>query len=176
MPPTDARVRARSGLIVAPMTAGHADEVLAIHQEGLDAGDASFETVAPDWRTWDARHLPHHRLVATTRAAGRVLGWVAVSRVSERRVYAGVVESHIYVRAEARGEGVSSALLQALVQSTEETGLWTIQTSVFPEDTENVALHRAHGFRIVGLRERIGRQGDRWRDVLVLERRSPTID
>lgn len=167
--------RSRRELVIAPMTARHADEVLAIHQAGLDTGDAGFETAAPDWATWDADHLPHHRLVALDGAGDRVLGWVAVSGVSDRRVYAGVVEHSVYVHRQVRGRGVGSALLRCLVSSTEEAGIWTIQTSIFPENTGSVALHRAHGFRIVGLRERVGRQHGRWRDVLLLERRSPTV-
>lgn len=167
----------RSGreLVIVPMTARHAREVLAIYQAGLDTGDAGFETTAPDWATWDAGHLPHHRLVAADRVSGQVLGWAAVTSVSDRRVYAGVVELNVYVHPEARGRGVGTALLRALISSTEEAGIWTIETRIFPENTRSVAMHRAHGFRIVGLRERIGRQGSQWRDVLLLERRSPTI-
>lgn len=172
------REERRSGResVIVPMTSRHAGEVLAIQQAGLDTGDASFETAVPDWATWDAEHLPHHRLVAADRVSGQVLGWAAVIRVSDRRVYAGVVEHSVYVHPEARGRGVGSTLLRALISSTEQAGIWTIETRIFPENTRSVAMHRAHGFRIVGLRERIGRQGGRWRDVLLLERRSPTID
>ena len=166
--------RVRRDLVIAPLTVRHAEEVLAIYQHGLDTGDASFETTAPDWSSWDAAHLPHHRLVATDRVSGKVLGWVAVSRISDRRVYAGVVEASIYMHPEARNRGVGSALLRALVHSTEEAGIWTVQASIFPENTDSIALHRAHSFRIVGLRERIGRHNGQWRDVLLLERRSPT--
>lgn len=168
--------RSRGELVITPMTQRHAEEVLAIYQDGLDSGDPSFETAAPDWSTWDSEHLPHHRLVALDRGRGHVLGWIAVSPVSERRVYAGVVEHSVYVHPRARGRGVGSALLRALVSSTEEAGIWTIQTRIFPENTQGVALHRAHGFRIVGLRERFGRQHGQWRDVLLLERRSPKVD
>ena len=167
--------RTRRDLVIAPLTAHHADEVLAIYQRGLDTGEASFDTTAPDWAIWDEAHLPHHRLVAVDRVGGEVLGWTAVSQVSERRVYAGVVEASTYIRPEARSRGVGSALLRALIHSTEEAGIWTVQASIFPENTDSIALHRAHSFRIVGLRERIGRHGGQWRDVLLLERRSPTV-
>lgn len=175
MTATGEDARAQRELVVTPMTPSHAEEVLAIYQAGLDTRDASLELTAPDWVTWDATHLPHHRLVAIDRVSGQVLGWVAVSRVSDRRVYAGVVEHSVYVHSQVRGRGVGSVLLRSLVASTEEAGIWTIQTSIFPENTRSVALHRAHGFRIVGLRERIGRQNGQWRDILLLERRSPTV-
>lgn len=168
--------RTRREVVIAPMTPGHAEEVLAIHQAGLDTGQASLEVTVPDWATWDAEHLPHHRLVAADHVDGHVLGWTAVSPVSDRRVYAGVVENELYVRPEARGRGVGSALLRALISSTEEAGIWTIEARIFPENTRSIAMHRARGFRIVGLRERIGRQGGHWRDVLLLERRSPVVD
>lgn len=175
MTATGEDARSQRELVIAPMTPHHAEEVLEIYQAGLDTRDAGLEMTAPDWATWDATHLPHHRLVALDRVSGRVLGWVAVSRVSDRRVYAGVVEHSVYVDSRIQGRGVGSALLRSLVASTEEAGIWTIQTSIFPENTRSIALHRAHGFRIVGLRERIGRQNGSWRDVLLLERRSPAV-
>lgn len=156
------------------MTDEHGPEVLAIYQAGLDTGNASFEVRAPDWPRWDAGHLPAHRFVAAE--ADRVLGWVAVSPVSGRPVYAGVVELSVYVDPAARGRGVGSALLTALIESTEADGIWTIQTGIFPENTASLALHERAGFRVVGLRERIGQHHDRWRDVTFLERRSSKTD
>ena len=156
---------------IAPMTDVHGPDVLAIYQAGLDTGNASFEVRAPDWARWDAGHLAAHRFVALD--GKRVLGWVAVSAVSSRTVYAGVVELSVYVDPGARGRGVGSALLTALVESTENAGIWTIQTGIFPENTASLALHQRAGFRIVGTRERIGRHHGRWRDVTFLERRSP---
>ena len=153
------------------MTDDHGAAVLAIYQAGLDTGNASFETSAPDWARWDAAHLPAHRFVATD-DAGRVLGWVAVSPVSSRAVYAGVVELSVYVDPAARGQGVGSALLAALTESTDAAGIWTIQTGIFPENTASLALHERAGFRVVGTRERIGQHHGRWRDVVFLERRS----
>jgi L-amino acid N-acyltransferase YncA len=160
--------------MIRPMTAGDAGAVLAIYQTGLDTGEASFEHTAPDWATFDAGRLAAHRLVAVD-PADTVLGWVAVTPVSARAVYAGVVEHSIYVDPAARGRGIGGALLRALIASTEAGGIWTIQSGIFPENTASLALHHSCGFRTVGVRERIARQGDRWRDVVLLERRSPLI-
>lgn len=160
-----------------PMTAADAGSVLAIFQAGIDGGNASLEAAAPDWAAFDGSKLPGHRLVAVE-DPGRVLGWVAVSRVSARAVYAGVVEHSVYVDPAAQGRGVGRALLDALIVSTEAAGIWTIQSGVFPENAASLALHHAAGFRTVGVRERIGRhasQGNRWRDVVLIERRSPHV-
>jgi phosphinothricin acetyltransferase len=164
-----------TGVTVTPMSAGHADEVLAIYRAGIDEGDATFETTAPDWETFDAARLREHRFVALAED-GAVLGWVAASPVSDRCVYAGVVEHSVYVAPAARGRGVAAALLRALVESTEAAGIWTIQSGIFPENTASLALHERAGFRVIGVRERIGRHHGRWRDVVLLERRSPAVD
>jgi L-amino acid N-acyltransferase YncA len=158
---------------IEPMTEAHAAAVLAIYQAGIDEGDATFETQAPAWPEFTAARLPGHRYVARTGAD--VLGWVAVSPVSGRCVYAGVVEHSVYVHPAARGQGVGRQLLDTLITSTEAAGIWTIQSGIFPENTASVALHHAVGFRDVGIRERIGQHYGRWRDVLLLERRSPLI-
>jgi L-amino acid N-acyltransferase YncA/2-polyprenyl-3-methyl-5-hydroxy-6-metoxy-1,4-benzoquinol methylase len=167
-------IRATKPVRVVAMTAEHADQVLAIHQAGLDTGHASFETAAPGWAAWDAAHLPEHRLVALG-PHGRVLGWAAVTAVSSRCVYAGVVEHSVYVDPEARGRGVGHALLAALIASTENAGIWTIQSGVFPENTASRELHRRAGFREIGVRERLGRHHGGWRDVVMIERRSPRV-
>ena len=144
--------------------------MLAIYQEGLDSGNASFEAEAPAWPAFDATRLPGHRYVAAE--GGEVLGWVAAAPVSGRCAYAGVVEHSVYVARLARGRGIGAALLQALIGSTEAAGVWTIQSGIFPENTASVRLHYRAGFRLVGVGERIGRHHGRWRDVLLLERRS----
>lgn len=156
-----------------PMSPGDADRVLAIYQLGLDGGDASFEVTAPTWAAFDASRIAAHRFVAV--ADGLVLGWVAVTPTSSRPVYAGVVEHSVYVDPAAQGRGVGRLLLDALITSTEAAGIWTIQSGIFPENTASLALHRRAGFRVIGVRERIGRHHDRWRDVVLLERRSPTV-
>lgn len=149
--------------------------VLAIYQAGLDTGNASFETAAPEWAAFDAARLPQHRHVAIDEG-GRVVGWVAISAVSARPVYAGVVEHGVYVDPGARGRGVGRLLIATLIDSTETAGIWTIQSGVFPENAASLALHRAAGFRAIGIRERVGRHYGVWRDVVLLERRSPVID
>ncbi len=162
---------------IRPMRERDAARVLAIYQTGLDSGHASFEPAAPAWEAFDAGKLAEHRLVAVD-AGGTVLGWVAASAVSSRCVYAGVVEHSVYVDPAARGRGVGRALLDGLIASTEGAGIWTIQSGIFPENAASLALHRAAGFRTVGVRERIGRhasQGNRWRDVVFVERRSPRV-
>jgi phosphinothricin acetyltransferase len=160
---------------IVPMTAEHADAVLAIYQAGVDEGNATFETSVPDWTTFDRSKLPDHRFVALD-GAGTVLGWVAAVAVSDRCAYAGVVEHSVYVSPDARGSGVGRALLDALAESTEAAGIWTIQSGLFPENTASLALHRAAGYREVGRRERIGQQHGRWRDVILVERRSAALD
>jgi L-amino acid N-acyltransferase YncA len=158
---------------IEPMTDAHAGAMLAIYQAGIEEGNATFETRAPGWPAFTAARLPGHRFVAV--AAGQVTGWVAASPVSGRGVYAGVVEHSVYVDPAARGRGTGRALLATLIASTEAAGIWTIQSSVFPENTATLALHRAAGFRVVGTRERIARHHGRWRDTLLLERRSQVV-
>lgn len=161
-------------LSIVPMTPAHADQVLTIYQLGIDEGESTFETTAPTWETFDSVKLPEHRYVAVD-ATGGVLGWVAVIRVSDRCAYAGVVDHSVYVHPAARGRGVGRALLDALIASTEAAGIWTIQSGVFPENTASLALHRKAGFRVIGIRERIGRHHGVWRDVMLIERRSPVV-
>jgi phosphinothricin acetyltransferase len=153
------------------MTPADATAVLTIYQAGLDTGQASFETTAPAWDTFDQTKLPRHRHVAVS-AAGGVLGWTAVTAVSPRAVYHGVVEHSIYVDPDTRGRGIGAALLDALTASTEADGIWTIQTAIFPENTASLRLHQQAGFRVVGTRQRIGCHHGPWRDVILLERRS----
>ena len=156
---------------IEPMTAADANAVLLIYAEGIVAGDATFQTEPPAWAEWDAGHLPTPRLVARE-PGGNILGWCALSPVSRRAVYAGVLEESVYVAADARGHGVGRALLEAMVRESEAAGLWTLQAGVFPENAASLALHEACGFRVVGERERIGRHHGVWRDVVLMERRS----
>ena len=159
---------------VTPMTAEHAEAVLAIYQSGLDTGNASFETTAPDWARWDAAHLPDHRFVAVDED-GAVLGWIAGTPVSSRSVYAGVLEHSIYVHPEHHGRGLGKLLLDTYITATENAGVWTLQSGIFPENLGSLALHERAGFRVVGRRERIGRQHGNWRDVVLIERRSTLV-
>ncbi|OKK16172.1 phosphinothricin acetyltransferase [Streptomyces sp. CB00455] len=152
----------------------HAEQVLGIYQAGIAEGDATFETQAPDWAAFDKAKLPDHRFVAVG-DDGRVVGWVAASAVSDRCAYAGVIEHSVYVHPDARGRGVARALLDALISSTEAAGTWTIQSGIFPENTASLTVHVRAGFRVIGTRERIGRHHGVWRDVVLLERRSPNV-
>jgi L-amino acid N-acyltransferase YncA len=147
--------------------------VQAIYEAGIATGDATFETGAPSWEAWDAAQLAAHRLVASE--GDRVLGWAALAAVSDRCAYAGVAEDSIYVAADAQGRGVGRLLLGALVSGAEQAGIWTVQTGIFPENQASVRLHQGCGFRVVGVRERLGQLHGRWRDVLLLERRSSLI-
>lgn len=164
---------ASPALRIAPLVPDHAEQVLAVYGAGIAEGNATFETEPPSWEAFDAARLPEHRFVALDGAT--VLGWVAASKVSDRCAYAGVVEHSVYVHPDARGRGVARALLDALIASTEAAGVWTIQSGVFPENLASLALHERAGFRVIGRRERIGRHYGVWRDVLLVERRSPRI-
>lgn len=158
---------------IEPLRREHWDDVARIYAEGIATRQATFETTVPGWEVWDAAHLPDHRFVAVRHT--RVVGWAALSRVSDRCVYGGVAENSVYVAEDARGQGVGRALLDALVASSEAAGIWTIQTGIFPENEASVRLHERAGFRIVGRRERLGKLDGVWRDVLLLERRSPLV-
>jgi phosphinothricin acetyltransferase len=144
--------------------------VKAIYEQGIATRRATFETEAPSWDTWDAGHLAEPRLVAER--DGEVLGWAALSPVSRRPCYAGVVEESVYVAEQARGQGVGIALLGRICADAEASGAWTIQTSIFPENVASIELHRRCGFRVVGTRERIGQLDGSWRDTVLMERRS----
>ncbi|HEX6894640.1 MAG TPA: GNAT family N-acetyltransferase [Bryobacteraceae bacterium] len=145
-------------------------QVRKIYVEGIATGNATFETEAPSWEKWDSGHLQSCRLAACT--GTEVLGWAALSPVSSRRVYAGVTEVSVYVGSAAQSKGVGRALLAALIRSAESAGIWTLQAGIFPENIASIQLHKSLGFREVGRREKIGKMVDRWRDVMLLERRS----
>ena len=147
-------------------------DVRRIYEEGLATGVGSFEIAAPSWEEWNAARLPHSRLVAR---AQTILGWAALSPVSQRSCYAGVAEVAVYVAATARGEGVGRALLEALVLSAEAHGIWTLQAATIAENTASLALQARCGFREVGRRERIAKRGARWHDTVITERRSKSV-
>lgn len=151
--------------------------VREIYVEGIATEQATFETEAPDWERWDAGHLLQCRLVARSGDGipNSIFGWAALSPVSKRTVYAGVAEVSVYVAASARGRGVGGALMRALIEASEQHGVWTLQSSVFPENRASIALHLNHGFRELGRRERIAQLYGVWRDTIVLERRSRVV-
>ena len=162
------------GGLVRPMTAADWPAVEAIYAAGISTGNATFETAPPDWARYDSTRLAEHRLVRLD-DSGSVVGWIAATAVSERCVYRGVVEHSVYVHPDAAGTGVGSALWRAFITSTEAAGIWTIQSGVFPENQASLRLHAAASFRVVGIRERLGRHHGTWRDVVLIERRSPRI-
>lgn len=159
--------------VIDQMRDGDWEQVRAIYLEGIHTGDATFETEAPSWERWDESHLSFARLVLREDAA--VLGWAALSPVSKREVYRGVAEVTVYVAEAARGRGIGRALLEALIAESERNGIWTLQASIFPENTASLELHRRCGFREVGRRERIAQLHGIWRDTLLFERRSVAV-
>jgi len=167
-------------MAVAPVVAidelrpEHWPGVASVYAEGIATGRATFETEVPSWEDWDAAHLAEHRFVALR--DGEVVGWVAVSPVSDRCVYGGVVENSVYVGEGVRGQGIGLRLLEQLAASTEAAGIWTIQTGIFPENDVSVRVHERAGFEVVGRRKRLGKLAGEWRDVLLLERRSEVVD
>jgi L-amino acid N-acyltransferase YncA len=149
------------------------EQVRSIYLEGIYSGHSTFETEAPTWEKWNDSHLQFGRLVMRDRDSIR--GWAALSPVSKRNVYRGVAELTVYVTENARGKGVGRALLEALIEKSEQNGIWTLQASIFPENTASVKLHLRCGFREVGRRERIAMQNNNWRDTLLFERRSQKV-
>jgi len=147
--------------------------VREIYRQGIGTGDATFQTAAPEWAEWDAGHLRHSRLVA--QRGGSIGGWAALSAVSRRECYAGVAEVSIYIAGEHRGRGLGRLLLAALIGESEAHGIWTLQAGIFPENRASITLHKNLGFRQVGVRERIGQRDGRWRDTVLLERRSQSV-
>jgi L-amino acid N-acyltransferase YncA len=160
-------------VVVRPLSDADWDAVLRIYAEGIATGEATFETEVPSREALTAKWLPGHRWVAER--DGRVVGWTAMTAVSPRECYAGVVETSVYVADEARGRGVGRALVARQVAAADAAGLWTLQTAIFPENVASIALHHRAGYRTVGVRERIARHHGRWRDTVLLERRSPYV-
>lgn len=171
-------LKAMPSMPIRPMTPADAEAVLAIYQQGIDTGEATFQAQAPDWEEWDAGHHPHSRLVFLNSEG--IAGWAALAPVSSRPVYAGVADISIYVATEAAGQGIGGQLMDAVIEAAEANGIWTIQAGIFPENTASIALHKKHGFRVVGTRERLGLmshgpKSGAWRDVVFMERRSTLI-
>lgn len=152
------------------MTADDWPAVQTIYLEGIATGNATFETDAPEWAAWDLAHLQKCRLVARLR--DETIGWAALTPVSGRCVYAGVAEVSVYVAERMRGKKVGRRLLSALVEESEKHGIWTLQAGIFPENTASIEVHKRCGFRMVGVREKLGKMNGIWRDVVLMERRS----
>jgi phosphinothricin acetyltransferase len=162
-----------SALEIVPITEAHWPGVREIYAQGIATRNATFETAVPTWQEWDGNHLPSCRVVG--KMDGEILGWAGLSAVSQRHVYCGVAEVSVYVAQRAWGEGVGTALLTALINESERNGIWTLQATILAENAISIRLHQKAGFRIVGTRERIGCLDGRWRDTVVLERRSKRV-
>ena len=155
--------------MIDQMKANDWEQVREIYLEGIRSGNSTFETDAPSWEKWNESHLVFARLVM--RDEETVAGWAALSPVSKRDVYRGVAEVTVYVTESAQGKGIGRALLEALIAESEKNGIWTLQASIFPENTASVELHLRCGFREVGRRERIAMHQGIWRDTILFERR-----
>ena len=149
------------------------EQVSKIYMEGIHTGDATFEINVPSWESWSSKHLSCCSIVACLE--NKILGWAAISPTSSRKVYSGVAEVSIYVSEECKGNGIGRALLKELIKLSENNGIWTLQAGIFPENKASINLHKKCGFRIVGIREKIGKMNDVWRDVVLMERRSEKI-
>ncbi len=159
--------------MIRNMRDNDAGAVLDIYRQGLDNGEASFETEPPDWPEWQRKYHAFCRLVWDDH--GEVYGWAALAPVSARHCYRGVAEVSIYVATGQLGRGIGGKLMTSLIDESEKQGIWSLYSSIFPENEATLKLHLNHGFREVGIRERIAQQHGRWRDTLILERRSKTV-
>lgn len=151
----------------------HWEAVKTIYEQGIATGNATFQTTAPTYQSWDDAHIKTCRLVATLN--NEIVGWAALTAVSSRCVYEGVAEVSVYVATNARGKNVGSMLLQELIKQSEQHNFWTLQSGIFPENKASIAIHEKNGFRHIGYREKIGKMGNHWRDNVIMERRSKTV-
>ena len=155
---------------IKSMLSSHWEKVKEIYEEGIATGNATFETTAPSWEDWDANHAGVPRLVAIENE--EIVGWAALTKVSGRCIYAGVGEVSVYVSGSQRGKGIGRRLLQALISESEKNNYWTLQAGIFPENKSSIKIHEDCGFRLIGVREKIGKMNNVWRDTLLMEKRS----
>ena len=158
---------------IKPMESYHWNDVKRIYEEGIATRNATFENSAPSWESWDGAHLKYGRLVAE--AGNQIVGWAALTPVSDRCVYAGVAEISVYISDQFRGKKIGTVLLQKLINESERAGVWTLQAGIFPENIASIKIHEANGFHLIGKREKIGQMDGVWRDTMLLERRSKTV-
>lgn len=156
--------------MIRELTPNDSTQILEIYKMGLLTRKATFETRVPSWQEWDAKHHQHSRFVFLEN--NQILGWVALAPTSVRKVYAGVAEVSIYIHTQATGKGIGSQLMEKVITSSENHGIWTLQSSVFPENKATLKLHEKFGFRIIGIREKVAQLNNVWKDTLLLERRS----
>ena len=159
--------------MIREMSEHDSSRILEIYKMGLDTRNATFETLVPSWSDWDSKHHKHSRYVYVEN--DKIIGWVTLSPVSTRRVYEGVAEVTVYIDTNILGKGVGSLLMDKVIISSEKYGLWTLYSSVFPENIATIKLHKKYGFRIIGTRENIAQLDGKWRDTVLLERRSRII-
>lgn len=159
--------------IIAEMQEAHYPEVKEIYELGMATNNATLETKAPEWAEWDAKHMKSCRLVALQN--GRVAGWAALTAVSGRCVYAGVAEDSVYIHPDFKGQGIGKQLLHKLVEASEKEGIWTLQAGILNENKASIKLHEQCGFRVLGVRERLGKLNGQWRDICLMERRSKVV-
>ncbi|AYM99669.1 GNAT family N-acetyltransferase [Chryseobacterium sp. 3008163] len=157
---------------IIPTDKKHFLDIAEIYRQGLETGNATFETTVPTWEDWDKSKLKHSRLTAII--DNTVVGWAALSAVSDRCVYGSVAELSIYISNNHKGKGIGKVLMQKLIEESERNGIWTLQSGMFPENKATVSLHQSSGFRMIGYREKIGKLRDTWRDTVIMERRSKT--
>ena len=160
-------------MVIQSLLQEHYPAVREIYEQGIATGNATFQTEAPTWEAWDKSHLSSCRIVAI--AGAFVIGWAALTPVSDRCVYEGVAEVSVYVRESHKGKGVGKLLLSALISQSEEQNVWTLQAGIFPENTPSLRIHESLGFRRIGYREKIGKMKGQWRDTVLLERRSKRV-
>jgi Sortase and related acyltransferases len=158
---------------IKTITAEAWPEVAKIYTQGIATRNATFQQKAPEWEEWDAAHRPDCRLMAVLE--DKVVGWAALSKVSGRCVYSGVAEVSIYIDEQFRGQGIGNVLMEALIDESEKNGIWTLQAGIFPENKASIRLHESQGFRVIGIREKLGQMDGNWRNVAMLERRSKVV-
>lgn len=151
----------------------HYPQISDIYKQGIDTGIATFETSVPSWEVWNENKLIHSRFVVVDN--NNILGWIALSKVSNRCVYEGVAEVSIYVSENQRGKGIGKILMEEAIKESEANGIWTLQSGMFTENEATIALHKMFGFRIIGYREKIGKLNGVWKDNLLMERRSKVV-
>lgn len=147
--------------------------VSKIYAQGIATGIATFETEVPSFKVWNKKFITKCRLVAEVN--NEVVGFAVLSQVSKREVYKGVAEVTVYVAEKVRGKGIGKLLLEALVNESEKEGFWTLQAGIFSMNKASIKLHENCGFRVVGIREKIGKRDGKWHDNHFLERRSNKI-
>jgi len=159
--------------MIREMIPNDSTRILEIYKMGLDTRNATFETIVPSWTEWDSTHLNHSRFVYLE--SDKILGWIALSHVSARKVYEGIAEVSVYIDTNILGKGIGSKLMEKVIMSSEMHGIWTLYSSVFPENVATLKLHDKFGFRVIGTRKKIAKLDNKWRDTVLLERRSKKI-